>query len=268
MYVQRADGVCGTTECVLCVCVRACVTWYACICVSVSGAVCDVQSGGLEGVRSHLSPTWELAVQGLPPEKPRITSIQATMLGEGRRYGGEEWAGKRKGGWELKRSFHGNYQGGHVQKAKLQKQTHTSTHTQYEGAGPPGWGSLHRGHGLPTDPSPNLETQAQLESTTPRRQRKWRQRPSWWTEGTAASPPCLRVGSRGLTRPISPAWLLPPSDAFSNQPPLVRARNKRQEPSHSSNCPQKPRETQWGRFCQGQPCWGKGLGMRKGENGG
>lgn len=168
----------------------------------------------------------------------------------------------------MKRSFHGNCQGGHVQKAKLQKQIHTSTHTQYEGAGPQGWGSLHRGHGLPADPSPNLEIQAQPESTTPRRQRKWRQRPSWWAEGTAASPPCLRVGSRGLIRPISPAWLLPPSDAFSNQPPLVRAKHKRLEPGRSSNCPQKPRETQWGWLCQGQPCWGKGLGMRKGENGG
>lgn len=72
------------------------------------------------------------------------------------------------------------------------------THPQSEGAGPPGWGFLHRGHGLPTDPSPNLEMRAQPEGATPRRQRKWRQRP----EGSAASPPCLGVGGRGLTRPV------------------------------------------------------------------
>lgn len=169
----------------------------------------------------------------------------------------------------MKRSFHGNYQGGHVQKAKLRKQIHTPIPPQDAGTGPPGWGSLHSGHGLPSDPSPNLEP----GNPGPARGDHTKETKEVETEATfmgrrlSSQAPTSGGWQQGPARAHFSSAAAPTLGCFLYQPPLVRARGERQSQGCSSNCPRKPSKTQWGRPCQGQPCWGRGLGVREGVGG-
>lgn len=124
------------------------------------------------------------------------------------------------------------------------------------------------------DPSPNLEIRAQPESTTPSRQRKWRQRPHSLVGGSLSShssprlePGCWRLAPSAwrLGRPFSPAPRppAPTLGCFLYQPPLVRARSKRQEPQAALPTLHRSPGDTIGRLCQGQLCWGKGAGHKE-----
>lgn len=166
----------------------------------------------------------------------------------------------------MKRGFYGNYRAGHVKKAKLRKQISISTHTQYEGTGPSQRDPSTEDVGCPLihlqtwKPRPSQRAQRQGDKASGDRG------PICGEKPRQPQPTVSGGGQQGPSQAHCSSVAAPCSHRQVLPLPATTCKS----PEASASSPRRPfqvsmeaQETQWGRLCQGQPCWGKRAGYQE-----